>query len=295
MHFSSCNSLAFRLFAIVCLCGLIPTANAALVVTEVMYHAAPDGAIPADSLDFIEFHNNGATDVDLSNVFFAEGLNYSFPNGTMLAPGNYIVLVNSLPEFQMKYLATGVFDEYGGQLRNSGERLTIVDGTDTLINFRYNDNLPWPVLADGNGWSIVPVDASAANSSSASDWRASTDKCGSPGLADPTPTSWPAILVNEVLPHTDLPDPDAIELYNASNQTVDISGWWLTDDRNTPKKYKIPNGTTMAPGDYFVFTEVDWDTGAIPFVLNRVGEWAFVFSADASEELTGYVHGWDQR
>ena len=79
------------------------------------------------------------------------------------------------------------------------------------------------------------------------------------------------IVINEVLAHTDTPLEDAIELHNTAGAAVDIGGWWLTDARDTPFKYQIPNGTTIPAGGYRVFYESQVNDGsqaAIPFSLN---------------------------
>ncbi len=46
---------------------------------------------------------------------------------------------------------------------------------------------------------------------------------------------------------------DWIELYNKSETPVDLSGWYLSDKNNKPKKWKLPNGTVLPPKGYFVF------------------------------------------
>src|SRR5439155_3562386 len=42
-------------------------------------------------------------------------------------------------------------------------------------------------------------------------------------------------VINEVLTHTDTPLEDAIELYNPSLSTVDLSGWFLSNSRDDYK------------------------------------------------------------
>ena len=39
-------------------------------------------------------------------------------------------------------------------------------------------------------------------------------------------------------------------VYNASSQAADISGWGLSDDAASPRKYRFPQGTVIAPGDH---------------------------------------------
>jgi hypothetical protein len=45
---------------------------------------------------------------------------------------------------------------------------------------------------------------------------------------------------------TDDPEVDYVELYNHSNQSVDLSGCVLTDDPLT-NKFVIPSGTVIGP------------------------------------------------
>ena len=84
---------------------------------------------------------------------------------------------------------------------------------------------------------------------------------GTPGgePADPT-----GIVVNEVLSHTDYPQRDAVELHNTTARPIDIGGWYLSDDwgwdtdlsddnYDNYKKFRIPDGTSIAAGDYVTF------------------------------------------
>ncbi len=45
---------------------------------------------------------------------------------------------------------------------------------------------------------------------------------------------------------------DWIELYNDENHTVDISGFYLSDDITKPMKWEIPNGTKINAQDYIL-------------------------------------------
>ena len=57
----------------------------------------------------------------------------------------------------------------------------------------------------------------------------------------------PEVVINEVLPHTDLPLEDAIELHSVTNVPVDVSDWWISNRSDTPKKFRIPPGTIITP------------------------------------------------
>ena len=64
-----------------------------------------------------------------------------------------------------------------------------------------------------------------------------------------------------------LPAPAAIELFNPTTQSVDIGGWFLSDDGSAPVKYAIPAGTTISGGDYAVFTDAEFNP--VPGTLNN--------------------------
>jgi hypothetical protein len=116
---------------------------------------------------------------------------------------------------------------------------------------------------------------------------------GSPGRADPAAPTIPAILVNEALTHTDPPQVDTIELHNPTATTVNISGWFLTDDAGAPTKYRIPTNTMIAAGGYGLFTENQFGPGgANAFALSSLGEEIYLFSGDGTN-ITGYRHGFE--
>lgn len=45
---------------------------------------------------------------------------------------------------------------------------------------------------------------------------------------------------------------DWIELYNPTNVTVDIGGWYLTDDAGNPRKWAFPAGVMLKPGEFLI-------------------------------------------
>src|SRR5262249_32296440 len=98
------------------------------------------------------------------------------------------------------------------------------------------------------------------------------------------------IVINEVLTHSDLPLEDAIELLNLSAQSIDISGWWLSDDNGTLQKYQIPSPTVLPPHGFTVIYETHFtnrNEAAVPFALSSSGD-ETVLSAAANNTLTGY-------
>jgi CotH kinase protein/Chitobiase/beta-hexosaminidase C-terminal domain/Immunoglobulin domain/Lamin Tail Domain len=283
----------------------VPATSHNLLISEIHYHPADPTAAEllvntnfnAEDFEFIEFKNIGEEPVDLYGVRFVNGLEFDFSQGavTTLAAGQRVLLVKNRAAFEARYgNAPLVAGEYGGNLDNSGERLTVENGLGQIVaDLVYQDG--WYVVSDGLGFSLVPVDDSVAamDPSQHEYWRPSSQGGGTPGAPDPAPTI-PVILVNEALTHPVPPAGDAIELYNPSAGEVDVGGWYLTDDRFTPKKYRLPFPTPLPAGGYRVIEESQFNpTPGLPpsFGLSSRGEEVYLFSADAAGNLTGYAHG----
>jgi hypothetical protein len=146
------------------------------------------------------------------------------------------------------------------------------------------------------GYSLVLIaPETAPDPSLALNWRASAQAGGAAGTADADPAI-PRIVINEVLPHTDPPQYDAIELYNPTPTNVSVGGWFLSDDAAVPKKYRLPDGATIPANDYLVIDSRQFDAtngpGVLaPFALSEYGDEVYLFSTDANTNLTGYSHG----
>ncbi len=261
-----------------------------LRMTEINYHPLYNlDTLGGDSLEFIELKNTGTKVIDLTDVEFTAGIDYAFASGTTLQPGAFIVLAANAQWFEDRYQVVP-FDVYDGQLKNSGETITLQDvkANDTILSITYADRSPWPEKADGEGWSLVPLytDPPREEQNIPAAWRQSFRINGSPGKDDPD-----VVLVNEVLPHTDEPQVDAIELYNPGTSDVDIGGWFLTDRKVDPVKFRIPDSTIISAGGYKVFTAADFnkDTTYASFGLSELGDDAYLMSD--STGCRGYCHG----
>jgi len=163
----------------------------ALVITELHYHPAdPSAAEQAAGFDnendfeFIELLNSGTTALDLTGVRFVAGIEFDFTelDASWLAPGQCVLLVRNVGAFEMRYgLGLPIVGQYTGRLSNAGEHLALIDGAgQTLLEFTYGTEAPWPAAADGNGPSLELVDA-AADPAQPENWRASNLNGASPG------------------------------------------------------------------------------------------------------------------
>ncbi len=158
----------------------------ALRITEIMYHPAPGTAPNADAYEFIELENTGAAPIDMSGVAVGNAVEYVFPEGAVIEPGSFMVLVADPGAFAARYPHVRIDGVYSRSLANDTDTLTLtaVDG-ELLASVAYWDAWPWPAEADGAGRSLVPVDATAATAfNDPTFWRASVALGGSPGRDD---------------------------------------------------------------------------------------------------------------
>ena len=58
------------------------------------------------------------------------------------------------------------------------------------------------------------------------------------------------VYINEVMASPTSQNYDWIELYNGSNQPVDLTNYGLSDSSDKPRKWQFPAGTSLYPGQY---------------------------------------------
>lgn len=259
-----------------------------LVISEIMYNPPSLGATDGSDLEFLELKNSGTNTLDLSGLTFTAGINFTFTNGTTLKPGQFFVLGRNIGALQAKYSGLVVQGVYTGKLDNAGETITLSHPYgDVIFSVTYGTRAPWPVAADGYGYSLVLDEANPGH------YAASANPGGSPGAVNST-TTIPKVVLNEILSNPIAPALQVIELWNPTSMSADLSGWFITDDASQPWKYRIPDGTTLDAGAFLTIDETQFNTApnlATRFRLNPVGGEIYLFSGNAAQELTGYSHG----
>jgi hypothetical protein len=231
-----------------------------LVISEIMYH-------PTNSLlEFVEVFNSRGESQDMSGFKLGGSIDYTFPNGTMLSGGGFVVVAKSPADLQTVYGITGVLGPFTNNLPNDSGTVKLINQAGAVfLEVKYSDHLPWPVAADA-GHSLVLARPSYGENNPMA-WAASDAIGGSPGRLEPI-SSDPLrnVVINEFLAHTDPPEVDYIELYNHSSQAVDISGCTLSDDPDT-NKFVIPPLTTIPAHGFVYYAETNMN-----FALSAAGE-----------------------
>lgn len=147
---------------------VVEPVNAQIVITEIMYNSPESGT---DSLEYIEFYNNGANAVNMEG-YTTSGVDFTFPAMT-LNPGAYSVIAVNAAAMQRTF-GVSALQWTSGALSNSGEAITLKDNFGFLIDsVMYDDVAPWDTLADGWGHSLVLCDPNLDNNLG-ENWSAAT-------------------------------------------------------------------------------------------------------------------------
>ncbi len=180
----------------------VPASAANLVISELHYRPVTPsnaeitaGYNSANMFEYIELLNVSNQTVDLTGCKFTLGVTFDFadilPADLTLAAGQRVLLVGNKNAFLFRYgnnPGVKIIGEFAGNLSNSGERLIFLALNNGIIaDFTYGGIEPWPVAANGSGYSLVLNNpAPSPTYGSGPSWRSSPQIGGSPGLANST-------------------------------------------------------------------------------------------------------------
>jgi len=144
--------------------GPEPEPEQCVVINEIMYRPFLPGAA------YVELFNRcGQTAFDLSG-WRLNGLDYTFPPGSILPPAGFLVLAEDRASFAQAYgPAAHVFDVFNGRLDPGGETLTLLrpgstPGSEQVVDrVRFEPGQPWPAQANGGGSALQLIDPSQDN------------------------------------------------------------------------------------------------------------------------------------
>ena len=160
-----------------------PATSEHIAISEVHYH--PLGDTPTE---FLELINISDEVVDLTGLSFTNGIAFTFPEVTLLSPGERILVVENITAFEISYgLGLPIAGSFanGTRLSNGGERITLLARDGSIISdFRYRDSHPWPQAPDQTGQSLILVAPGESSPSNPLSWRASILPGGNPSSSD---------------------------------------------------------------------------------------------------------------
>jgi hypothetical protein len=265
---------------------------AADVVISEIYYQPPGNATNERQFEYVELFNIGDTAANLNGwslrVGTAETPLYTHSGAYTLNPGAYVIMAASTNRYSTLFAmgkAIGGTTNWTGSasLDNAGGTVILRDNASNLIaRVDYLDESPWPVFADGFGSTLRIIDPTnmfnpddlSGGRYDAENWTASLERGGSPAAAGIR--TGPGVVFNEILAssNNDIGELDQIELYNTTDTTINLEGWYLTDNDNVAEGsvptggYRFGAGTTIGPRGYLTLTEAQFGAGANGFRLD---------------------------
>ncbi|MBU1701223.1 MAG: CotH kinase family protein [Candidatus Eisenbacteria bacterium] len=172
-----------------------------MVFTEIMYHPPDDG----EKLEYIEIQNLASDRRDLSRWQIQGGIQYQFPEGTVIPGHGFLVICRDVETFRRVYECEASFiGGFKGRLNNSGEMiiLSTPDGAPVDSVF-YSDQSPWPMAPDGYGSSLERISVKDP-ACSPYNWRSSETSwdvikpSGTPGLPSKNSTRFLPPIISDI-------------------------------------------------------------------------------------------------
>lgn len=228
-----------------------------MACSEIMYNA-PDSS----ALEWVEIYIAGGMDMDNMQNFslhLSGAVDYTFP-AEPLKKGEYVVVANDVNLFKTTYpdFSGRLFGPWDGgtevKLTNEGDVVNVKVRDEGDVSCAFSNEPPWPSLADGKGRSLVYVGGNAAHPNS---WAASQADGGTPGVGGDLWVAPTHVRINEIMPFK-IGEKSWIEIYNAGDQPVDITGWTLEVKRRGDT-LTINAGTVPAKGFLVLDAETAFD------------------------------------
>ncbi|QQS29275.1 MAG: CotH kinase family protein [Sphingobacteriales bacterium] len=219
--------------------------------------------------DWIELYNNSSSSMDLSGWHLTDNpeniTKWTFPTGSVIAPNNYMIVWADEEGGQGNYHANFKLSQAGEMLYLVQPDLSIAD--EVVFGAQLTD-MGYARVPNGLGDFVIQQPTFNASNN----FETST---------------LPDVVINEVMASNTVTITDEfgdfedwIELYNNSNTSKDLSGWYLTDAANNLTKWIFPAGSVIPPNSYMII----WaDDEAIE------GAYHAAFKLSASGELVYLV------
>ena len=234
--------------------------------------------------DWIELYNRGNESINLGGMYLSDDLTvpkWQFPTDTTIDPKGFLVVWADSSSSEGS-LHTSF------SLNASGEAISLFasDGKssiDSIVFDKQMSDFSYGRQPDGSSnWYYLTPTAGLANSLGA---------IVNTGASDDFDVVPEGLFINEIMADNQItiagPDgtyPDWIELFNASNKTINLSGMYLTDDLADPSAWRFPNETFIEPESFLLIwadNSSDPDSLHTSFRLNANGEEVGLFARDA--------------
>jgi hypothetical protein len=249
----------------------------------------PDGNYP----DWIELYNGGNVSVDVSGMYLTDDLVnpdvWSFPEGTIIDSAGYLVVwADNDPDKGPMHCSFS--------LNASGEAIGLFasDGEteiDSILFEEQLDDVSYGRLPDGTeNWTYLTPTLGSQN-------EEGEQNSGPTSPGDEIPDG---LVINEFMADNSATiagpngnSPDWIELYNGGNESVNLSGMYLTDNLGNPTKWQFTDDTIIESGSFLLIwadNASDSDGIHCSFGLRANGEEIALFASDGTTLIDSIIY-----
>ncbi len=260
--------------------------NYPILVSEINYNSA----FLSNAGEWIELRNTTNAPINISNWYITnkdEDKRVSIPNGTTIAPYSNLVVVKDSNLFRQRFATIPILPiQLPFSLSNGGDKFRVFAADSSLrYSIRYNDNAPYPLDADGNGYTLELKDTTGFV------YRGGvwTIGCleGSPGTYYDSACGVKSsdLFISEVNydSHSTYNSSNWFEVKNNSTKTINLKNWKFKK-LNGGTTYNVSNDYELSPNQYVVFsndtnafkaifpTNTSYYNGQLNYVLDNNGD-----------------------
>lgn len=228
--------------------------SGALIINEVC--PDPKIGIPDEDgeiVDWVELKNTTDSPISLTGYYLSDKENkptkWRFPDGAVVpANGYYLVYCSGKDKLQENGVPHTNFS-----ISAERESVVLSDSYGRLVDRVSIENVPEDYAYGRNEsgeWQLYEL--SSPGQPNTADGQARSDEM----FRAYNPTG---VIISEVMASNDTValgaaglTRDYVELYNTSDQTVDLTGYGLSDNLGRPRRWQFPQGAAIAPGQYLI-------------------------------------------
>ena len=248
---------------------LAVAAHAQVVINEINFR--PGTAVVENTTgEFIELYNADAAAVTLDGWQFTRGVAFTFPTGTTVPAGGYIVVAANVVAFQAAYPAvSNVVGGWTGSLSNSAEKIELRNAAlvvrDTVS---YADEGDWALRvreATWNGWDwqslaktggrTLELRNAAVDNNNGQNWGDSAAVGGTPGSVNSIVAANTAPFITKVkhfpaVPRSTEPVTISCELVDETSAGLSATLFWRDATSTVPGSFQSLAMTGDGAGKY---------------------------------------------
>ncbi len=220
-----------------------------IVINEIMY--APESPQP----EWIEIYNNSDKVINLKGYKFADNSDTvsAINEALIFNPGDFF-LISSDNSIKNYYDIKSDFTSINlPTLNNSGDKVILLDSLSRVI-----DSLQYtPDWGGTNGFSLERISYKKSSTDS-TNWRTSLrENKATPGeqnsVTELTPYKGTQVVINEIMSDPGSSKCEFIELYNISNNKVNLGGWTVDDGSGNSIPVSLVN-RNLTNNSYFLLS-----------------------------------------